>query len=432
MNNFQTILTAIFLALFVFAVLMFSGVIDIGSKKKDLSLKGSVTIWGTLTSPDFYKVFEEATGENSNLTIRYIKKDISNYQQSLIEAFATDTGPDVFLITPDMIMKNKNFIYETPYASYPEKTFRDSFIEGAEVFLGKEGISAFPIVVDPLVMYFNKNMLTNEGLSVPPTSWDELLGLNNKLTKKENDGAINESMIALGRYDNINNSKEILSTFFLQNNNSIIQKVDDKYVATFDQSPSGSIKSLAETILIYLTGFSNPANTLYSWNKTMPNSFDAFTGGKLALYLGKASELFKIDAANPNLSYDVTSILQTKGTTKRTYGDIYALAINKKSKNIGLSLSVVSLLTTGENAKNFSNALSLPPVLKYLLAESPNDPYMYSFYRSAIFAKSWIDPNPITTNQIFRELFDNVLSNKLEIDDAVNKAQGQLTQTIIN
>ncbi|NJO89569.1 MAG: extracellular solute-binding protein [Chloroflexia bacterium] len=83
--------------------------------------------------------------------------------------------------------KIKSFIYETPYTSYPEKSFRDSFIEGAEVFLGKEGIVAFPIVVDPLVMYFNKNMLTNEGLSIPPANWDELLGLNNKLTKKENE-----------------------------------------------------------------------------------------------------------------------------------------------------------------------------------------------------------------------------------------------------
>ena len=48
-----------------------------------------------------------------------------------------------------------------------------------------------------------------------------------------------------------------------------------------------------------------------------------FTSGKLAFYLGRASELFKIQSVNPNLSFDVSSMLQTRGTnTKRTYGEI--------------------------------------------------------------------------------------------------------------
>ena len=434
MNNFQTILTAIFLALFVFAVLIFSGIIPINPEKKEGGLKGSVVMWGTLSSPDFYKVFEALTDENPDLSVSYVKKDSTNYQQSLIEAFANDTGPDLFLITPDMIAKNKNFIYQITYASYPEKVFRDSFVEGADIFINKEKeeIAAFPVVVDPMVMYFNKNMLTNEGLAKPPLYWDELLNLNNQLTKKEDDGTIKESMIALGRYDNVNNSRDILSTFLLQSGNQIVVKEGEKYISTLDATPAGSSKSYLETILVFLTGFSNPSNTLYSWNKSMPSSFDAFTSGKLAFYLGKGSDLFKIDATNPNLSYDVTEILQTKGMTKRTYGDIYGIAINKKSKDIGLAFSVASMLTSGENAKNFSKALSLPPALKNLLAENPSDPYMYVFYKSAIFAKSWLDPNSVSTNAIFRELYDNILSNKLEIEEAITKAQGQLSKTIIN
>lgn len=434
MNNFQTILIGIFLALFVFAVLIFSGVINLDNKKESGTLKGNVVIWGTLSSIDFYKVFETLTETNPDLSVSYIKKDATSYQQSLIESFATDNGPDLFLITPDMIAKNKDFIYQIPFASYPEKVFRDSFIEGAEIFIDKEKkeIVAFPIVVDPMVVYFNKNMFTNEGLVNPPYFWDELLNLNSKLTKRENDGTIRESMIALGRYDNVNNSKDILSTLLLQSGNEIIKREGDTYVSTLDIIPQGSNKSYLETILTFLMGFSNSSNTIYSWNKTMPSSFDAFTGGKLALYLGKSSELFKIDATNPNLSYDVTEMIQTKGMNKRTYGDIYGIAINKKSKNSGVSFGVASMLTTGENAKNFSKALSLPPVLKNLLAEDPSDPYMYSFYKSAIITKSWLDQNPTSTNQIFRELFDNILSNKLEMESAISKAQGQLSKTIIN
>jgi len=110
MNNFQTILIGIFLALFVFAVLIFSGVINLDNKKESGTLKGNVVIWGTLSSIDFYKVFETLTETNPDLSVSYIKKDATSYQQSLIESFATDNGPDLFLITPDMIAKNKDFI----------------------------------------------------------------------------------------------------------------------------------------------------------------------------------------------------------------------------------------------------------------------------------------------------------------------------------
>lgn len=433
MNNFQTILIGIFLAIFVFAVLIFSGVINLDGGPNPDGLKGNVVVWGTLSSPDFYKVFETAPGDNKDLYINYSQKDPSTYQQSLIEAFANDTGPDLFLITPDMISKNKGFLYKIPYSAYPEKTFRDTFIDGAEIFLDAESkeIMAFPMVVDPIVMYFNKNMLANEGIAIPPSNWDELINLNSKITKRENDGTIKESLIALGRYDNVNNSKEILATLLLQNGNPIIKKEGGKYFSVLNSSSSGSSDSLLETILIFMVSFADPVNSSYSWNKTMPSSFDLFTRGKLALYIGKASELFKIDATNPNLSYDVTQIIQTKGTTGRTYGDIYAIAINKKSRNSSLAFSTATLLNSKDNVTKFSQSLSLPPALKSILNEQTVvDPFMYSFYRSALIAHSWPDHNPVATNSIFRELFDNILSNKLQIDAAINKAQGQLSQTI--
>lgn len=432
MNNFQTILSAIFLAFFVFAVLIFSGMIKLDKNSSSTSgLSGKVVVWGTLSDPELYSVFESAPGEeNRDLYISYIKKSSSTYQQELIEAFASDRGPDLFFITPDMIIKNKDFFYKIPYESYPEKVYRDTFIDGAEIFLDQEGIIGFPIVVDPMVMYYNKNKLNNEGIATPPTFWDELFELSGRLTKKENDGTILDSMIALGRYDNINNSKEILATLLLQSNDPIVKLEDGKYVSVLGSTLTSSSKSPIELILNFLMEFSNPSNLAYSWNRSFSSSFDMFTSGKLALYLGKSSELFKIQDTNPNLSFDVTQILQTKGATKRTYGDIYAIAVNKKSKNTSLAFSVAGLLSSKDTANNFSTTLSLPPVLKSLLSKKPNDPYMYVFHNSAIVARSWVDPNPVSTNAIFEEMFNNILSNKLDLNDSISKAQNQLERIL--
>lgn len=345
----------------------------------------------------------------------------------MIESFALDNGPDLFFITPDMITKNKDFIYKIPYESYSEKSYRNTFIDGADIFLETDGIIGLPFIVDPMVMYYNKNMLSNEGIATPPTYWNELFNLNKILTKGENDGAILESMIALGRYDNVNHAKEILATLLLQSGNPIVEKVGDRYVSVLDD-PIASFSM--EEILNFLIEFSSPSSLSYSWNRSLPNSDELFTSGKLALYLGRASELFKIQSINPNLSFDVTGMLQTKGAAKRTEGDIYAVAVNKKSKNIGTAFSVAGMLSSDDVVKNFSNTLSLPPVLKSLLSKKPTDPYLYTFSNSAIITRSWVDTNPVATDSIFSELFSNVISNKLEVSEAISRAQRQLNQII--
>lgn len=433
MNNFQTILLAVFLAFFVFAVLIFSGLLKIGdSQTATTSLQGTVTIWGTFNSNETLKSFEDANSTNKDLSIKYIKKDETTYQQDLIEAFAKGSGPDLFFITPDMAIKYENFIYKIPYTSYPEKTYLDSFIDGANIFLTKDGSLGFPMVVDPIVMYYNKDILSNEGFSKPPEFWDELFDMSSKLTKKKNDGSITQSMIALGRYDNINNAKDILATLIIQSGNSIIKRTDTGYEAVLNRIASSDALSV-DKALNFFVEFSNPSDSAYSWNRALPNSLDMFTGGKLAMYVGFASELFSIQSTNPNLSFDVSQILQTQNAqTKRTYGKIYALAVNKKSTNLVSSFGLGGLMSTGDNDKNFAAAVSLPPASRAVLAIKPTDPYLFTFFNAAIISQSWLDPNSSTTDNIFSEMINSILSNKTSVSDAISRTQSQLDQIVNN
>ena len=126
MSNFQTVLVAIFLSFFVFGVLIFSGVIDLGISSNSNAPQGRVTIWGTFPSSEMYDVIDSMNDSNKELNVTYIKKNPPTYQQELIEAFANGAGPDLFIITPDMIAKNNNFIYKichdvTPNSSNNQK-----------------------------------------------------------------------------------------------------------------------------------------------------------------------------------------------------------------------------------------------------------------------------------------------------------------------
>jgi len=427
MNNFQTILVAIFLAFFVFGVLIFSGALKIGGGKSGANaISGKILIWGDLPAKEVGSLFDDLSNTGGDFSVTYVEQKEDSYQQNLIEALARGEGPDIFILNPDMILKNSNFIYNIPYASFPEKNFRTSYIDGADILLSKDGIVGYPLLVDPMVLYYNKDMLSNEGLLYPPTTWDEMFDLSSKLTKKQNNGTINQSMIALGQYDNVNHARDILSMLLLQSNNPIISPIETGYRLALNDNLSNGV-SPVEQIVNFFLEFSNPSNESYSWNRSLPNSFDMFTGGKLAFYIGYGSELFKIESINPNLSFDVAMIPQTKGTNlTRTYGEMHTMVINKNSKNLAGVFGLTALINDPVFLKNLAVNTSLPTMNRTLLNEKPTDPYLSTFFNSAIVARSWLDPDRDQTNSILKEMIENSLSNKLSVSDAIDKANSQL------
>lgn len=427
MNNFQTILVAIFLAFFVFGVLIFSGIIKIGggSAGKD-AISGKVVVWGTIPSSQISEVLSNINVPSDSFNLSYVQKKDTEYQENIINALAKDGGPDLLILKPEMLLKNSNFIYNIPYDAYSENLFRSSFIDGADILLSKNGILGYPLLVDPIVLYYNKNMLSNEGILYPPATWDELFNLNEKLTKKKNDGTILESMIALGQYENVNHVKNILSLLLLQNNNLIMERTNTGFNLTIKESGVGMDYPF-EKIVNFFLEFSNPSNTAYSWNRSLPNSFDMFISGKLAFYIGNASELFKIQSANPNLSYNFSMIPQTKGINiKRTYGDMYVLVINNKSKNLASAYGVANLMIAPELLRELAISNSLPTASRSLLNEKPKEPYLQSFFESAAVSHSWLDPDREKTDSIFRELIENSFSNKLSVKNSIDKAFNQI------
>lgn len=44
----------------------------------------------------------------------------------------------------------------------------------------KDSIIAFPLTIDPLVMYWNRDILSNAGIVKPPAYWDEIYSIVKK------------------------------------------------------------------------------------------------------------------------------------------------------------------------------------------------------------------------------------------------------------
>jgi len=112
---------------------------------------------------------------------------------------------------------------------------------------------------------------------------------------------------------------------------------------------------------------------------------------------------------------------------KLTSAHVTGIAISAFSKNFNTAFTAAGLLASSDFASKFANALGIAPARRDLLAVKQTDAYMPIFYSSALYARSWLDPSPEDTDDIFRNMVDKVLSNSMTIENAVKDASAKLS-----
>lgn len=424
MTTFQIVIIAVFVVLAVVGVLVFSGVSGLGDDSQKV---GQVEIWGTVPKEVVGKMISTLnSGKGVFAGVKYIEKDEQEYEEEFVQALAAGVGPDLFLLSEDSIIKNKDKIIEIPYDTVPERDFKNTFIEEGEMYLTRNGIIGLPFTIDPMVMYWNRDIFQTAGIANPPKFWDELFVLSPKITQRDSASNITRSFTALGEFTNVENAKEILSIFIIQSGNRIVVPTQNGFESIVNEKFNFSTPP-AEAAVRFYTEFSNPIKSVYSWNKSLPNSKQLFTAGDLAVYFGFASELSGILRSNPNLNFSISQLPQLRDVnTKITYGKMTAFAIPNNSKNQIGALATGLALTSLENIIQSSVDLGLPPVRRDALADKPTDAIGSVFYDSALMSKSWFDPDSDKTDDIFKNMTESVISGKARLDEAVNLADMEI------
>ncbi len=419
-STFQTIILVTFGAFIVIGMGYFS--LGGGKSKGDASaLKKDVVIWGTLPSNIVTEALQSVFPKNAD-KIRYKQKRSDSFDSDLIEALASSKGPDMILLPQNLILRYTDKVYTIPYQSMSVRSFKDRFIREGELYLNKNGILAIPMTIDPMVMYWNRNIFSSAGISIPPKYWDEFYKITDRLTTKDSRSNISRSTISFGEFKNVAYAKDILSMLIVQAGDPITTRssISKSGVASVFGGMFGNDIAPAISALYFYTGFSNPTKSIYSWNKSLPNSFDMFTEGNLAVYFGFASNLSAIRQKNPNLNFDVVEVPQTRNTKDRvTFGRMQGLSILKQSKNIGSAFKVAIMLSSPKFISALSGALNLPPVRRDLLFKKPANPYLSLFYNSALTSRAWLDPSPVATEAIFKRMVEDIVSGKTTVGRAV-------------
>ena len=406
---------------------MFAGIIP-GFKPESAAVAGTeISMWGEFDRVLLRALVGQLNEENKNLfKIEYTQKKASSYENDLVNAMAAGSGPDIFIITQDALLWAKDKVQILPFESFSERDFRDTFFDAANLFLDAKngGVAAMPLVADPVVLYWNKDLFSAAGLARPPEYWDEFLSAAEALTARDGAGNIIQSGAALGEFRNVKNAKDILSMMILQAGNKIIDPVS---LAVVFGEKGGAPLDPAESAVRFFNEFSNQDKSSYSWNRALPSSDSMFSNGDLAMYFGYAGELDEIRERNPHLNFDAAPVPQIRGgSVKATFAKIYALAVSKMSPRKQAAFAAVFKMTGGDFNARLAEALSMSPVRRDLLARGSADAFRSVFLKSAIMARAWLEPDRDEVYEIFKNMVESAATGRVKISRAVLDARVRL------
>ncbi len=426
-SPFKIILIAVFLFSTVLAVAVFAG---FGGVKTEAT--PTATIWGTIPTSVVQEVVRRVNEQKTIIDVIYEQKNPETFHEDFVEALARDEGPDLVILSDDQLYEEKNKLVPIGYQTFPEREFRETFTDLANILITDQGVLGVPLVVDPMVMYWNRDIFAEAAISTPPKTWAELPGVASKIIKRETDSRIIEALVPFGEYRNVSNAKQILATLAFQIGNPLygVDSSTGEVQSLLDTRPIGSDAPSFQDVVEFFTEFSNPQRSTYTWNRSMPKSQDVFLAGDLAMYFAPASEIYELRDKNPNLNFETALIPKASGAgaQSRVYGRFHGLYIVKGTKNVNSALAVLSLLSTNSSSKIFADAIGLPSARRDLLVTTGESAYKSVFVESAIQSKTWFDPESKVSNNIFLNMIESITTGREGVSDALSTARLRLDQ----
>lgn len=380
----KIVIIGILVAIVFFFGLVIKGVIPGLQKNKEAKnpVEATLAIWGMDDDEKAYAAAKEAFKQtHPNLDIAYKKfTDEALYEAELLEALASQRGPDIFMVPSGGLARNREKIVFAPenmlsplmvQTLFP-RVVEDDFVEGGRV-------GALPLFIDTLALVYNRNMLSQSGVVYPPETWKELEEVAPRLTKKDAEGNIVRAGVALGGTEGT-----------IANAGDIIKLLAFQEAGVRGSQLESAIKDAGANAAKFYKKFASPGSSVYAWREGMPYSLDAFGAGRAAMVFAYAKDLKKISAQNSFIDISVAKVPQKAGTENPiTVANYRGLAVSKQSPIADIAWKFVIMLTTNEGvARGYAGAAGRLPALNSLIRENLGNPKWGAFAAQALIARS--------------------------------------------
>lgn len=363
---------------------------------------------------------------NTTINIEYKKVDYENYEETLIKALAAGKGPDIFQIHNDWLPKYWEIISPIPDEIMKINEYQETFVPVAsEDFIFQEKAYAIPFSVDTLALYYNEDILEDHEYFSAPATWEQVAEYTQEITDVNN-GNIEQSAISLGTANNVNRATDILYAIMLQN--GTVMTSADNSTASFalpSKTPTGENFYPGRESLDFYTNFSNPGHENYTWNQNLLGSIEAFEKGETAMTINYSYQAAVIDKfKNPNVSYDISYLPQKYSTDDPiSYANYWGETVSLQSKNAPWAWDFIKYVAEREL---YNSRTGKPTSLKQRALDSNS-----IFDQQAYYAKSFHKIDATQVDSIMEQMIDDVAIDNIPSEEAINKAQNNITEIMI-
>jgi len=422
----------------------------------------TLTYWRVFDGPDaFDEIITKYKTLHPFVTIEYRKLRYEEYESALLNALAEDRGPDIFSIHNTWMKKYQSKLTPLPESItmvYPVvggvikkevinelrttksisiSELKDTFVDAVsyDVILDDGKIYGLPLSVDTLVMFYNKDLFNNAGISQAPQYWNkEFLQDIKKLTKQDPKKGIVQAGVAMGGSSNIERFSDVLSVLMMQNGATMMDSNGQVLFHSIPQFAQDTNYNPGLEALRFYTDFANPTKESYSWNSELANSLEMFISGNLAIMFGYSYHLPTIKSQAPKLNFSIAKLPQIEGNppTNVNFANYWVEVVSKKSQHPDVAWDFIQFITREEQVINYLEATQKPTALRSLVFTQKEDDDIKVFADQVLTAKSWYKGNNVTAAEdAIKEMINSVLADpSAKLQNILNTAVSKIQQTI--
>ncbi|MEK7593270.1 MAG: extracellular solute-binding protein, partial [Patescibacteria group bacterium] len=376
--------------------------------------------WGVEDESVIRKLTELYSGANPGVRIAYQQFDENNYEKSLLNALASNKGPDIFMLHNSWLPKHQNKITPAVEAQLPFVYFRDSFPKVvSQDFSQDNKIYALPLYIDTLAFIYNKDYFDAKAVALPPNTWESFQNSISRLKETDFSGRISKASAAIGGSEkSVDKAADLLSLIMLQYGADM----------TNENGQADFVRTGGLNAFNFYLRFSNPTSQYYTWNDNLRPSLDNFSNGTVAAIFNYSSAIPKIKAKNPFINIAVSPMLQFSGADQPlNYADYWGLTVSSQSKNSAWAWHFIQSAATQEQFnEEYLKISGRPPALRSLINKYLNDSDIGVFAKQALTAESWKQPDNNEIKKIFSSAIESVLSGKLSAQNALQEAENKI------
>lgn len=428
--------------------------------EKETHKQITLNYWGVFDDADAVSPLIAAYRRmHPNVSIEYRKFQYEEYEDALLNAFAEDRGPDIFMIHNTWVDKYMTKIQPMPQTlkvgflvqkgtikkvivseihnllSYTPRDMREQFVptvadDVMRTEKGQEKIYGIPFSVDTLALFYNSDLFNSASVGDPPKDWIvEFPDAVKKLTIINDAREMLQSGAAFGAAKNVERASDILAALMMQRG---VQLSRDGQV-TFNQMPVSITNQTilpAVDALRYYTDFAAPQYEQRSWDESYPNSFEAFSQGKTAIFFGYSYHAAQLRSRFPQLKFRVAPLPQNNPTRPVTSANYWINSVSKKTAVSDYAWDFLKYSSQKEQESTYLKGTQKPTSLRALIQTQKQDEQMSPFVSQVLFAKNWYHgKNPQVMEKAFQDLITQSLTVKGgpeelgKLEEYLNRAQ---------